>query len=142
LQGHGFAKDIQRYLECDPVEACPLSASYKLRKRAQAPRGPRDGWGICALARRRNDHRHGLTVWANRKWMRAVNAEKSATEQQVRTQEREQMAIDAVRHFGDVVRETPELEQNPFLAPLRSKLSKEPQAFYKRLCTVRPFFKS
>jgi hypothetical protein len=139
LQGHGFANDIQRYLEGDPVEACPLSGSNKLRKRPQAPHGPGDGWGILALACRRTDHRHGLAVWANREWMRAVNAEKSATEQQVRTQEREQMAIDAVRHFGDVVRETPELKKNPFLAPLRSKFLKEPQAFYKRLCRVRPF---
>ena len=43
------------------------------------------------------------------------------------------MAIDAVKRFGDVVRETPELKNNPALAPLRSKLLKEPQAFFKRL---------
>ena len=43
------------------------------------------------------------------------------------------MAIDAVKRFGDVVRETPELKNNPALAPLRTKLLKEPQAFFKRL---------
>ena len=35
---NGFAKDIQRYLEGDPVEACPLSASYKLKKFARKHR--------------------------------------------------------------------------------------------------------
>ena len=43
------------------------------------------------------------------------------------------MAIDAVKRFGDVVRETPELKNNPGLAPLRAKLLKEPQAFFKTL---------
>ena len=43
------------------------------------------------------------------------------------------MAIEAVKRFGDVVGETPELKNNPALAPLRYKLLKEPQAFFKRL---------
>ena len=43
------------------------------------------------------------------------------------------MAIDAVRRYGDVVRETPELKNNPSLAKLRATLLKEPQAFFKRL---------
>ena len=43
------------------------------------------------------------------------------------------MAIDAVKRFGDVVRETPELKNDPALAPLRARLLKEPQAFFKRL---------
>ena len=43
------------------------------------------------------------------------------------------MAIDAVKRFGDVVRETAELKNNPALAPLRSQLLKEPQSFFKRL---------
>ncbi len=50
-----------------------------------------------------------------------------------RAQNREQMAIDAVRRFGDVVRETPELKNNPSLSKLRATLLKEPQAFFKSL---------
>jgi len=47
---NGFARDIQRYLEGDPVEACPPSASYKLRKFARkAPRGPWQTAGAFAL---------------------------------------------------------------------------------------------
>ena len=32
----GLARDIQRYLADEPVEACPPSAGYKLRKLAQS----------------------------------------------------------------------------------------------------------
>ena len=72
-------------------------------------------------------------MWANRERVRAVKAEQSAKEQQGRAQDREEMAIDAVRRYGDVVRETPELKNNPALAKLRATLLKEPQAFFKRL---------
>ena len=37
---NGFARDIQRYLADDPVEACPPSAGYKLRKFARRNRTP------------------------------------------------------------------------------------------------------
>ncbi len=43
------------------------------------------------------------------------------------------MAIDAVKRFGDAVRETPELKNNPSLSRLRATLLKEPQAFFHRL---------
>ena len=43
------------------------------------------------------------------------------------------MAIDAVKRFGDVIRASPELKNNPSLAPLRSSLLREPQAFFKGL---------
>ena len=36
---NGFAQDIRRYLEGDPVEACPPSTSYKLKKFARKHRG-------------------------------------------------------------------------------------------------------
>ena len=117
---NGFAKDIERYLEGDPVEACPPSASYKLRKYARKHRAALATVGAFALllvAATAVDA--GLAVWANRERVRAMNAEKSAKEQQVRAEEREQMAIDAVRRYGDVVRETPELKNDPGLARLR-----------------------
>ena len=37
---NGFARDIQRYLADDPVEACPPRAGYKLRKFARRNRTP------------------------------------------------------------------------------------------------------
>ena len=131
---NGFAKDIQRYLEGDPVEACPLSASYKLKKYARKHRAALATVGAFAvLLVVATVVSAGLAVRANRERLRAVKAEIAAQEQKERAQEREQMAIDAVKRFGDVVGETPELKNNPALAPLRSKLLKEPQAFFKRL---------
>ena len=43
---------------------------------------------------------------------------------------REQMAIDAVKRFRDVVVEEPVLKNNPALGELRNKLLKEPLAFF------------
>jgi eukaryotic-like serine/threonine-protein kinase len=37
---NGFARDVQRFLEGEPVEACPPSAAYRLRKLARKHRGP------------------------------------------------------------------------------------------------------
>src|SRR6185436_1007701 len=35
----GFAADVQRYLDDEPVRACPPSVSYRLRKFARRNRG-------------------------------------------------------------------------------------------------------
>ena len=131
---NGFACDIQRYLDGDPVEACPPSASYKLRKFARKHRAALATAGAFALLLvAATAVSTGLALWANRERVRAVKAEHAAKEQKGRAEEREQMAIDAVKRYGDVVRETPELKNTPALAPLRAKLLKEPQAFFKRL---------
>jgi len=74
-----------------------------------------------------------LAVWANNERVRAAKAEKSAKEQQGRAQDREQMAIDAVKRYGEVVRETPRLKDDPSLAKLRATLLAEPLTFFKRL---------
>ena len=57
-----------------------------------------------------------------------MKAEALATEEKGRALERERMAIDAVKRFGDVIRASPELKNNPSLAPLRASLLREPQA--------------
>ena len=62
-----------------------------------------------------------------------MNAETAAKEQQARAEDRETLAIDAVKRFGDVVRVTRELKDEPSLAGLRATLLKEPQTFFKRL---------
>src|SRR5258705_4480590 len=36
---NGFAMDVQRYLADEPVQACPPSAAYRLRKLARRNRG-------------------------------------------------------------------------------------------------------
>ena len=131
---NGFARDIQRYLAGDPVEACPPSASYRLRKFARKHRAALVTAGAFALLLVvATVTSAGLAVWANRERVRAVKAEKSAKEQQGRAQDREAMAIEAVKKYADAVRETPELKNNPSLSRLRATLLKEPQAFFKRL---------
>ncbi len=137
----GFARDIRRYLDGDPVEACPPSASYKLRKFARKHRVALTTAGAFAfLLVAATTVSVGLAFWADRERVRAVKAEREAKtqkgraeEEKTRAEEREQLAIDAVKRFGSVIRDTPELKNNPGLAPLRSKLLKEPQEFFKRL---------
>ncbi len=131
---NGFAKDIQRYLDGDPVEACPPSASYKLKKFARKHCAALTTAGAFAfLLVVATATSVGLALWANRERVRAVKAERTAKEEKGRAEDREQMAVDAVRRFGDVVKDTPELKNNPGLAKLRATLLKEPQAFLKRL---------
>ncbi len=131
---NGFAKDIDRYLAGDPVEACPPSASYKLRKFVRKHRAALATAGAFAfLLCAATAISAGLAVWANRERVRAVTAENLAKAQRGRALEREQLAIDAVKRYGDVVRDTPELKNNPGLAKLRASLLKEPQAFFQHL---------
>jgi serine/threonine protein kinase/tetratricopeptide (TPR) repeat protein len=47
---NGFALDVQRYLADEPVQACPPSAWYRLRKFARRHRGPVLAVGIVLLA--------------------------------------------------------------------------------------------
>ena len=68
---NGFAKDIQRYLEGDPVEACPLSASYKLKKYARKHRAALATVGAFAfLLVAATLVSAGLALWANRERLR------------------------------------------------------------------------
>jgi tetratricopeptide (TPR) repeat protein/serine/threonine protein kinase len=130
----GFARDIERYLAGDAVEACPPSATYKLRKFARKHRTALAIAGAFALllvaATALNG---GLAWWANRARVRAVQAEALAKVQQGRAEEREQLAINAVKQFRDAVSESPGLKDNPALAPLRATLLNEPLAFFKTL---------
>jgi len=129
-----LAQDIERFTNHEPVSAGPPTAVYRIRKFARRHRAAlATAGGFALLLFAATAISAGLAVWANHERVRALNAEKSAKDQQARAQDREQMAIDAVRRYGDVVRETPELKNNPSLGKLRGKLLKEPQAFFKKL---------
>ena len=47
---NGFAADVQRYLNDEPVQACPPSAGYRMRKFAHRNRGAMVMAGIVAVA--------------------------------------------------------------------------------------------
>jgi serine/threonine protein kinase len=131
---NGLARDVRRYLDGDPVEACPPSRWYRLRKFARRHRAALAIAGAFALLLvAATAVSAGLALRAERERVRAMKAEALATEEKGRALERERMAIDAVKRFGDVIRASPELKHNPSLAPLRASLLREPQAFFKAL---------
>jgi hypothetical protein len=47
---NGFAQDVQRYLDDEPVLACPPSAGYRLRKFARRNKGPMLAAALVFLA--------------------------------------------------------------------------------------------
>jgi serine/threonine protein kinase/tetratricopeptide (TPR) repeat protein len=131
---NGLARDIRRHLDGDTVEACPPSASYKLRKFVRRHR-----WGLAtvgsfaALLVAATAISISLAFWANRERVRAKNAETSAKKQRTRAEDREQMAIDAVKRFRDVVATNPALKRTQELEQLRKTLLQEPLAFFRAL---------
>ncbi len=131
---NGLARDIRRYLDGDAVEACPPSASYKLSKFARKHRLALATVGAFALLlAAATAISAGLAFWADRERGRAVNAENSAKAQQTRAEDREQMAINAVKRFRDSVADEPELKNTPALEGLRKRLMKEPLTFFRAL---------
>ena len=129
-----LAQDLERFTNHEPVTAGPPTVSYRFRKFARRNRvALATAGGFTLLLVAATAVSAGLALWANRERARAVKAEAAAKEQQGRAQDREQLAIDAVKRYGDVVRETPELRNNRSLSKLRSTLLKEPQAFFKSL---------
>ena len=54
--------------------------------------------------------------------------------QQARAEEREALAIDAVKKFRDAVESNPRLKNDPNLDSLRKALLKEPMEFFRALC--------
>src|SRR5213079_672422 len=47
---NGFAMDLQRYLNDEPVQACPPSAGYRLRKFVRRNKGPVLAASVVLLA--------------------------------------------------------------------------------------------
>ncbi|MBY0397720.1 MAG: serine/threonine-protein kinase, partial [Thermoleophilia bacterium] len=62
-----------------------------------------------------------------------TRANSALAEQRLRAEQREQLAIDAVKRFRDAVAENPELKDRPELESLRRTLLKEPLAFFRSL---------
>src|SRR5437879_6140307 len=93
---NGFAADVQRYLADEPVQACPPSAGYRLRKFARRNKGPvlaatillllllggiiGTSWGLVRAERARRD---------------AVLAQQAEAEQRQRAEANEQQALAA-----------------------------------------------
>ncbi len=129
-----LAQDIERFTNHEPVSAGPPRAGYKFRKFARRHRAALATFAAFALLlAAATAASAALAVWANRERVRALAAEESAKAQRTRAQDREKMAIDAVRRYGEVVTGTRELKNEPSLAGLRTTLLREPQTFFKSL---------
>ena len=117
---NSFARDIQRHLDGDAVEASPPSAFYRVRKYARKHRSAFvtvSAFGLLLVGS--TILSAGLAIWA----MRAEE----------RSQRNEQTAITAVKKYGEVIRNTPELKNNQSLSRLRKNLLTEPYAFFQSL---------
>jgi serine/threonine protein kinase len=138
---NALARDVQRYLNGDAVEACPPSVGYRMSNFLKRNKGKVLAASLVLLALVA-----GLigTAWGYFRADRARQAEavqgkiaveetKKAEEQRTRAETREEQAIDAVKKFRDAVANNPELKNNPALESLRKTLLKEPLAFFKAL---------
>ncbi len=143
-----LARDIQRYLADEAVEARPASAGYRFSKFVTRNKGQVIAAGLVLLTliggmigtsiglvradRARNAEARQREIAVEEK-KKAEASEALAQEQRTRAEQREQQAIDAVKKFRDAVANNPELKNNPALETLRKRLLKEPLAFFKDL---------
>jgi serine/threonine protein kinase len=114
-----LARDLKRYLNVEPVEACPPSRGYRLRKFARKHRG------VLATASLLASVLAAATVISTWQAIRAKHAPNQVREEQARAEEREQLALDAVKKFRDAVQANPELKNRPELDALRKALLNE-----------------
>ena len=145
---NALARDVQRYLDGDAVEACPPSVGYRMGKFLRRNKGPvlaasfvllalvagfiGTAYGLFRADRARRAEADQRAVAVEQK-TKAEASEALAREQRVRAEQREEQAIDAVKRFRDAVADNPELKNDPVLEPLRKTLLKEPLAFFKAL---------
>jgi tetratricopeptide (TPR) repeat protein len=152
---NALARDVQRYLADEPVEARPPSAGYRASKFVRRHKGPVIAAGLVTLALVGGviGTTYGLIrarQAAEAERMARLDAQKAAEaerlakldaesrraeaeKQKARAETREQQAIDAVKRFRDAVADNPMLKNSPELEDLRKTLLKEPLAFFKTL---------
>jgi serine/threonine protein kinase len=119
---NGFARDVQRYLADEPVEACPPSTAYRLRKLIRRHRAAIWTTGVVAVALVVG------TVVSAWQAVRATNAESLAGDRLVAERQARQdadanfqKARQAVDEYFIVVSDSPLLDA-PGLEPLRKQL--------------------
>jgi serine/threonine protein kinase/tetratricopeptide (TPR) repeat protein len=141
-----FTMDVQRYLNDEPVLACPPSAGYRLRKFARRNKGPvlavtlvflalvfgvvGTTWGLLrAESARQREEEQRLAAEANAE--RAVEA-------QERAQEGFDKAKEAVEHYLTAVIDNRDLKRKHDLHELRKKLAEAAVPFYQWFTEQKP----
>ncbi len=132
----GLARDIQRYLANEVVEARPPSAGYRLRKFASRHKGQVVAAGLVMLSLVL-----GMvgTTWGLIRAARANTALAAAnadlTTANIKVQARYNLAVDAIKTFHTGVSEDFLLKQNQF-KELRDRLLKSAADFYGKLSAL------
>ena len=126
-----FAADVQRYLDDLPVEACPPSASYRLRKYALRNKVSLAAAGLIAAALLLGTV---VSVWQA---VQATAARQLADEQRQRAEASFQKSLEAVDRLlsrvGDEnLRDVPQMEL------VRQKILQDAVEFYRGLLVQRP----
>ncbi len=134
---NGLLRDIERYLNEEPVEAGPPSAGYKLRKLLRRNRGPVAAATLVLLALLVGIA--GTTtemIRAERERHRASAASDQAQRSLTEARRNLDLAVAAVDQFCTKVSEDPRLKEHD-LRPLRQKLLKSAVEFHQELLSRR-----
>jgi len=140
-----LADDLEQWLADEPVSARPDAITDRLARwtrhhRAAAQAAAATLMVITAVSivsaflidRARRGEREALRE-TNRALAAEMKAKSEAQEQRTRAEGREQLAIDAVKKFRDVVLENEQLRNREDLKPVLARLLKEPLEFFKTL---------
>jgi serine/threonine protein kinase len=123
---NGFAMDVQRYLHDEPVQACPASTGYRLRKFLRRNKGSVSAASLVLLA---------LVAGIVGTTWQAVRAERRAEGERLAKERAEAnfaLANEAVNKYLGTVTNDPELKRADFHR-LRKKLLESAIPFFQKL---------
>jgi serine/threonine protein kinase/tetratricopeptide (TPR) repeat protein len=121
---NALARDLQRYLQDEPVQACPPSAGYRLRKFVRRNKGP-----VLAVALVLLSLLAGVVVSTSQA-VRARRAEADARDAQSRAEASSRQARQAVDRYYTRISENVLLNE-PTLVPLRKQLLEDALHYYQ-----------
>ena len=127
---NGLAADLRRYLDDEPVQACPPSAWYRFRKFARRNNGALSTVALVAAALVVGT---AVSTWQA---IRATRARTEAAQQRDLARANFHKAHQAVDKYLTEVSEDQLLDQ-PGLQPLRSKLLKSALEYYQGFVAER-----
>lgn len=155
---NGLARDIERYMAEEPVEACPPSATYRFRKFARRNRAviaavaaigvvlvtglTATSWQAIRASRAERiaitnaDRAHRAEQNATAEARRATEARKTAEREQSRATENLARAHQTVRDYLTIISDSQALEL-PALQTLRGELLERALSYYEEFLTQR-----
>jgi serine/threonine protein kinase/tetratricopeptide (TPR) repeat protein len=126
----GLARDIERYLHDEPVEAGPPGAGYRLRRLA---RRHRTALGVAGIVMALLVLAAGVSTWQA---VRATRAERRALAERDRAAASFEMARETVDRFFTQVGESPQLKARG-MEKFRMDMLRNAKEFYERFVRER-----